>query len=47
MSDSVEPAGRFALLFSTKANDSNGRFQVIALANDRTHLRLERLSALG
>ncbi|WP_218187746.1 hypothetical protein, partial [Pseudomonas aylmerensis] len=35
----VEPAGRFALLFTSKISHSNGCFQVVALANDRTHLR--------
>ena len=35
----VEPAGLFALLSTSKASHSNGCFQVVALANDRTHLR--------
>ena len=35
----VEPAIDFALQMSTTADDSNGCFQVIALANDLTHLR--------
>ena len=35
----VEPVPPFALLFTCKACLSNGCFQVIALANDRTRLR--------